>query len=100
MTDLSRLTTEDLLYLIRQQYRAGIHTCNPCVKCQQMVIGTGHCMHCLGDELRTRLGDHGHLVVEFASHLSASHRALVQANATAEEIIDVLGGGNERASQN
>lgn len=88
---LDKLTTSDLLYCLRQQYRAGIHTCNPCVKCRQTVIGAGHCKHCLGDELRSRMGDHGHLVIEFASRLSAAVRAMEQANATAEEIIDVLG---------
>ena len=85
---LDKLTTSDLLYCLRQQYRAGIHACNPCVKCKQTVIGGGHCKHCLGEELRTGLGDHGHLVVEFGSQLAEALRATERANATAEEIID------------
>lgn len=93
MTDVAKLTTEDLIYLIRQQYRAGIHTCNACVKCQQTAIGTGHCKHCLGDELRSRMGDHGHLVIEFASQLAEALRAMEKANATAEEIIDAMEDG-------
>jgi hypothetical protein len=77
---ISELTVSDLLYLLRRQYRSGVHTMNSC-DCGKPVVGSGHCADCLTREIETRRVEPT-LVAEF--------RAAMEDKVKAEEWADEL----------
>lgn len=86
---LDKLTTSDLLYCLRQQYRVGIHTCNPCVACGQTAIGKGHCRDCIVDELKRRIPDDDYIVFELVAALHTARDAYERADKVARRIEEM-----------